>query len=491
VQIFIMRRLLLAILLASLLLPGQALGASQISPRDNLWISLPPDSTKCIVIRLPHDAGLTQDGNYIFTVSCTPGPLETWSDLSNQIFREIHENNTAEIPICFDTSGNKPVGNCSVPYTISVVEEFTGTMKEWHGGFCVSSLPDVDIVSPGETPTSGEDVEDILNDNTDIFAAWFDREEQYVKPGQEAVFNLSLQSHASLNINVLTQSTMEVSPGQATIRTSSEKPYHYQAFKVTTPSEEGTYKLEVRISPDTCLGESYCTKFLEGTLIVSEDDPPEKTGFEVVLRPENLDIKEPEEVIMTLSIINNEDEPRTFTSTVVTYPDDASSGFKGETVEIGSHDSHSRVFVVIPGNSSKLYEVTARADFQGITSSATSFITIDEMVTDALRMASGLGPDADSQVNSWINSHANSDYGSDLDDYGSLRDTLASAREDGQDNQTVDGLDGQDGVDDGVETPDITGILIPIIVLALIVIAILFFIKKSSGKKESEDVEYY
>jgi hypothetical protein len=488
-----MRKFLLAILLAALLLPGQALGASQISPRDNLWISLPPDSVKCIVVRLPQDAGLTQAGNYIFTLSCTPGPMETWSDLSNQIFREIHENNTAEIPICFDTAGNKPVGNCSIPYTMSVSEIVTGTVKEWHGGFCVSSLPDVDIVKPGETPASGEDVEDILNDNTDIFAAWFDRDEQYAKPGEIVVFNLSVQSHASLNINILTQSTMEVSPGQATIKTSPESPYQYQAFEVTAPFGEGTYTLSLRVSPDTCLGKSYCTKFLEGTLIVSEDEPPEKAGFEVVLRPENLDIKEPEEVIMTLSIINNEDETRTFTSTIVTHPTDATLGFRGETVEIGPHDSHSRVFVVVPGNSSKLYEVTAKADFQGITASATSFITIDEMVTDALRMAEGLGPDSDADVNAWINSHANSAYGSDLEEYGSLRDSLASARVDSQGNQTVDGLDGQngkDGVDGGAEAPDITGILVPIIVLAAIVIAILIFIKKS-GSKESEDVEYY
>lgn len=480
-----------AILLAALLLPGQALGVSQISPRDNLWISLPPDSVKCIVVRLPQDGGLTQAGNYIFTVSCTPSPQETWADLSEQLVREVHENNTVEIPICFDTAGNKPIGNCSVPYTISVSELVTGTVKEWHGGFCVSSLPDVDIVSPGEIPTSGDETKEILNENTDIFAAWFDREEQYAKPDQKAVFNLSVQSHASLNINILTQSAMDVSPGQASIRTSPGGPYHYQAFDVTAPSEEGTYKLEARVSPDNCLGKPYCTKFVEGTLIVSEDDPPERTGFEVVLRPENLDIKEPGEVIISLSIINNGDEPGTFTSILSIDPDDGQSGFRGETVEIGPHDSHSRVFVVVPGNSSKLYEVTAKADFQGITVSATSFITIDEMVTDALRMAEGLGPDADADVNAWLNSHNTSPYGSDLDTYGSLRDTLARAREDDQQNQSTNGLDDLNGVDDQDETPDITGILIPIIVLAAIVIVILYFIKKSSGKKESEDVEYY
>jgi hypothetical protein len=481
-----MRIILLAIVVVLLIMSGQALGASQISPRDNLWISLPPDSVKCIVVRLPQDAGLIQAGNYIFTVSCTPSPQETWADLSEQLVREVHENNTVEIPICFDTSGNKPIGSCSVPYTISVSELATGTEKEWHGGICVSEFADVDIIKPEDIPKTGNETEEILNENTDIIAAWFDREEQYAKPGETVAFNLSVQSHASLNINILTQSTMEVNPGQASIQTSPESPYHYQAFEVTAPLGEGTYALSVRVSPDTCLGKPYCTKLLEGALIVSEDDPPEKTGFEVVLRPENIDIKEPEEVIMTLSIINNEDETRTFTSSLSIDPDDGQSGFKGETVEVGPHDSHSRVFVVVPGNSSKLYEVTAKVDFQGITASATSFITIDEMVTDALRMAEGLGPEAEAEVNAWRNTHATSDYGSDLEEYGSLRDVLASARE-GQQNQSVDGLDGQDGI----ETPDITGVLIPIIILAAIVMAILIFIKKSSGKKESDDAEYY
>ncbi len=477
---------------ALLLLPVQAMAASQIAPRDGLWLSLLPDMVKCIVIRLPRDAGITQPGNYIFTVSCTPSPQETWADLSEQLVREVHENNTVVIPICFDTGGNKPIGNCSTPYTISLSEAYTGVTKQWHGGICVSEYADVDIVRPGEMPASGEDVREILNDNTDIFSAWLDEEEKYARPGEAVIFNLSVQSHAELDITILTQSEMGVSPAQAGLQTGPGSPCQYQAFGVTAPSALGTYRLTLRVSPDTCQGESYCTKFLEGTLIVSEENPPEKAGFEVILRPENMDIKKPEGVIMRLSIINNEDEARTFTSTLAMDPNDASSGFMGETVEVGAYDSHTRIFILTPGSSSRLYEVTARVESQGVTGSATSFITIDELVTDALRQAHGLGSDAQAEVNSWLNTHSASSYGSDLQEYGSLRETLASARDSqGQPQLPLNdsGIENQTITDK--EPPGIFWFVLPVVIIAAVALIAFIFIRKRSSSSKEEGVEYY
>jgi hypothetical protein len=490
-----MKKLPLAFFVVMILLPAQALAASQISPRDGLWLSLPPESVKCIVVRLPQDAGLTQKGNYIFSVSCTPGPGETWSDLSEQLVREVHENNTVEIPICFDTFGSKPVGNCSAPYTITVSEEFTGAAKEWRGGICVSEYGDADIVEPGDGPSTPDDARDALNDNTDMIAAWFEEEELYARPGERAVFNLSVQSQASLDINILTQSDMQVSPAQASLQTGPGGPRH-QAFEVTAPSTEGTHKLTVRVSPGTCLGKSYCTKLLQARLVVSGDEPPGKEGFEVRLRPESIDIKEPEGVTLTLMVINNEDEARTITTSINTDPGDAQSGFQGESVEVGPHDSHSRVFMVTPGSSSRLYEVTVRAESRGITLSGTSFITIDEMVTDALRQAQGLGPEAQAEASAWINSHSGSEYGSDLQEYGSLRDTLASARE-----QAGQQQDGEDWIEEYREQYgelqdqegdpfDFVWIALPIAAIAVIALVAVMLLRRRGGR-ESGDVEYY
>ncbi len=249
-----MRLLSLVLVLSVLaLLPFPAQGASQIAPRDGLWLSLPPDSVKCVVVRLPQDAGLPQQGNYIFSVSVTPGSRETWSDLSEQIVREVHENNTVVIPICFDTAGaNKHMGNCSAPYTITVSESYTGTERSWRGGICVSEYADVDIITMEPSPGTSGEVKDILNDNTDIFAAWFEDKELYAKPGEDVVFNLSVQSSAELAYTIQTQSIMAVSPSQASLSTSPESPHQYRTFALAAPSLQGTYTLEARVNPVGC-----------------------------------------------------------------------------------------------------------------------------------------------------------------------------------------------------------------------------------------------
>ena len=497
--IIFMRQLFAGMLFAVLLLIGTVQASSQISPKDGLWLSLPPDSVKCIVLRLPQDAGLSQDGSYIFSVGCEPGPEETWADLSEQIVREVHEDNTVLIPVCFDTAGaNKALGNCSAPYIITLSEAYTGTEKTWSGGTCVSEYADADIVDPADEPETGDDVRDILNDNMDMISAWFEQDTIYAKPGEGAVFNLSVQSYAELGLVVNIQSSLEVSPANARLSTSPVSPHQYVAFGAAAPQDPGTYTLKAIINPQDCQ-ETYCTKSVTATLVVSQDDPPENTGFSVVLRPENIDVKEINEVIMTLSVLNNEDEARVFTSSVIIDPDDASSGFTGESVEIGPHESHSRVFTVIPGTSSKLYEINARAESGDMTTSDTAFISIDEMVTDLVRQGEGLGSDAD--IDAFITNHADSAYGSDLDEYGSLKDALgASGAQDTVQNQSTDWMDeyaeyyDSQGVGDDTDNMGIMWVIIPVVVIAVLVIVVIMFMRKgSSGKREESDgdVEYY
>jgi hypothetical protein len=476
---------LLVALLLALLIPGQAGAASQIAPKDGLWLSMPPDSVKCIVIRLPWDAGITEPGDYVFSVGCSPSPGESWADLSEQIVREVHENNTADIPVCFSTAGDKPVGNCSAPYTITLSEKYTETHKEWHGGICVSERGDIDIVK-GDYPGSGEDVKDTLNSNTDIFAAWLEEETLYAKPGGQAVFNLSVQSYAALDINILTQSDLGINPGQAQLSTSEESPHHYRTFSVTAPPVSGTHAISFRVGSESCRsGMAYCTKFIEGTFVVSENDPPEETGFGVTLTPENIDVKKPREVLFTLKVKNNGGEPITFTSSVSVDPIDGQTGFHGETFEIGPYSSRTKIFTVLPGESS-LYEVTATAVSEEAKSSATSFITLDELKTDAMRQAEGL--DDKSELDAWLSSHENSEYGSDLREYGDLKAALAAAQSN-QEKPPQNATPVDDDPDD--EEPQGMGwIILPLLMAcAGLVVAVLVLRSRGSGKKEQN--EYY
>ena len=471
-----------AILLSLFILPLTAQAASQISIRDGLWLSMPPDSVKCVVVKLPRDSGLPFTGNYVFTVTCEPGPLRTWSDLSEQIVREITANNTFEIPVCFDTAGvNKPVGNCSEPWTITVFEENTGTSKSWTGGTCVSRYADVDQVGPGNQPSSGDDIRDILNDNTDLFAVWLEEETIYAESGQDAVFNLSVQANADLELVVLTQSDLSVSPGSARLYTTPASPQSYSAFTVQAPFQDSESPVVFRVSPHDCNGKSYCTKYVYGNLVVGGSPPV--TDFIVTLTPGNLDIKEPEDVIMTMRIKNNFDTARSFTTSIFFEPDDVASGFSGETIEVPAHETKTRIFVIRPGTSSKLYEITARVKTGDQEDVQTSFITIDEMLTDALRQAEGL--DADNEVDAWSESHQDSDHGSDLQEYESLREALARAEKEDPEPEDPEPGNGEDPEPEA-DFPWL--ILVAAIAGVGFVIGIVMMLTK---KKDKKGQEYY
>ncbi len=477
--------LVAGMLLSGILLTGSARAASQIAPKDGLWLSLPPDSVRCIVIRLPWDSGIREPGDYVFSVECSPGPAESWADLSEQIVREVKKNNTAEIPVCFSTAGNKPVGNCSEPYTITLSERYTGLRKEWHGGICVSERGDIDIVK-GDPPASGEGIREKLNENADIFAAWLEEETVYAEPESEAVFNLSVQSYAALDFIILTQSDLAIVPGQARLSTSEESPHQYMAFSVAAPENPGTHEVTFRVSPESCpAGGSYCTKFLRGTLAATDDSPPEESGFRVTLTPENIDVREPREVLLTLRVKNLEAEPLTFTSTVSVDPGDGRAGFTGETTEIGPYSSRTKLFTVLPGDSG-LYEVTATAASGYARLSATSFITVDELRTDALRQAEGL--EDTSGLDAWLATHADAEYGSDLKEYGDLKESLAASREEQE--RPPPAVPPADPNQDDDDTQGIGWLLLPMIIaVGGLVAAVLFLRSRGSGREEGQ--EYY
>ncbi|MCK4714232.1 MAG: hypothetical protein KAT35_01550, partial [Candidatus Aenigmarchaeota archaeon] len=172
-------------------------------------------------------------------------------------------------------------------------------------------------------------------------------------------------------------------------------------------------------------------------------------------------------------------------SSVSVDPVDGQTGFNGETMEIGPYSSRTKLFTVLPGESS-MYEVTATVVSGEARSSTTSFITVDELATDAMRQAEGL--DDNSELDAWLASHENSAYGSDLREYGDLKDALASARND-QDNPPQNITPADDGPDDE-EQPGMGWIVLPLVMAgAGLVVVILLLRSRGSGRKEQD--EYY
>jgi len=474
--------MLLIIPVTLFLIPANVQAASQISPKDGLWLSLPPDSVKCVALRLPQDAGLPMGASYVFTVIVEPEPSLSWSDLSEQKIYDISENNTALIPICFDTAGSSKLkGNCSEPYTMILEESYTSTRRSWSGGTCVSSLPDVDIV-PDAVATDPDDIEEILSDNTDLFAAWLDKDEAFTLPGRDVILTLFVQSQDEFDIQIKASSSLLVTPGQASLSTSEDSQHRTKEFSVKAPAMEGTYPVTFSLSPTECSGESFCTKTLVSSIVVSRDEPPEKTGYRIEVMPENIDVARDRPVFMRFTIYNNEDVEKVFETRVVTEPSDAQSSYTSSQVRVPAKGIKTESFTVTAGTS-RLYEVTAIATLGEIDYSYTSFITTGELMADADRLAHGLGEEYQDLVDAYGATEDRS-----LDEYRSLRDALSSATPPPEGN----------GTDNGTEpvTPpprvkvDPFGWVFTAVPIALIGLAaailIVYFAKKQKGTKDED-----
>ncbi|MFH1364906.1 MAG: hypothetical protein ABIH52_04635, partial [Candidatus Aenigmatarchaeota archaeon] len=324
------------------------------------------------------------------------------------------------------------------------------------------------------------------NDNTDIFSLWFEEDIIYADPGEKVVFNLSVQSNSRLTLVILAQSSLGVNPPRSEVSTSPENQYHTQGFELTAPSEPGEYTLSVRVSPEDC-SESYCTKILDAKLVVG--DAPDKTGFEVSLNPENIDVSKPEGVPMRFTIRNNNPEEMSFKAVITTEPGDAGSSFKEEMIKVGSYSSKTKVFIITPGSSSSLYEINLNVESSQEDRSLTSFITIDELKTDAIRQAEGLGSDSQAELNQWLSEHESGESG--LEEYGSLKQSLNQAAENQPSWNESEYRETYNNLTNGnEETPfTIQNILIVALIIAGVILVVIFLRRGSGNKDEAEN--YY
>jgi hypothetical protein len=117
------------------------------------------------------------------------------------------------------------------------------------------------------------------------------------------------------------------------------------------------------------------------------------------------------------------------------------------------------------------------------------------MAADITRQSQGLGLDA--EVNAWMNDHATSDYGSDLEEYGSLKDVLDAAKQEPQppanDSDWFDDYRDQYGdIKDEKQDPlGMVWTIIPIIMIVLAGLVLFLFLRGRSGGEESADQPYY
>jgi len=431
-------------LLALVVLPVGVV-ATLYGVRDGQFISALPGGIATVVVDLPMDAGMEAGEGFVYSLEMVPDPNMTWSDFSFQSFRKVEDNNTASIAINFDTGGKK-VGECSSPYTLTLVIERMPKRVErvWSGGVCVSEWEDVDCVTGG-IGDGPEDVMNALNDHTDTFDMQLDPKIIKATPGEIKEFTLTVggTEPAELKVSV-SEGTIPIEPLTEEVSTSEDEPYKTIQFSLRAPQEEGEYEFSIEGKTSGCSG-SYCSKTVTGRISVSET-PEEETGFSVTMFPENIDSRNLNPVTLRYTVKNNLDESREFDISLEVEPVGASNTFEEETIEVGPKARETSSFIFTPAEERKMYRVTVTATSEGEESSFTSFVSTDEMVSDLLRERDDVWNDLSSsdqttlgtEIMDWRGDYKTAGYEENMDGYSSLKETIDAARTDAQAEPTDD-----------------------------------------------------
>jgi hypothetical protein len=492
--------LLASIMLLALAVIPAGADAALYGLRDGQYISVRPGGIATVIVDLPMDAGMEAGEGFVYSLEMTPDPNMTWSDFSYQSFRKVEDNNTASIAINFDTYG-KRVGDCSSPYTLTLIVERMPKRVEriWTGGVCVSEWEDVDYVAGG---IGGEpkDVMNTLNDHTDAFDMQLDPNVIKATPGEIKQFTLTVGGSEPMGIQLsVSQGTIPIEPQDEAVSTTEEEPHQEIGFSLRAPQEEGEYTFSIGGKSQGC-GGSYCTKTVTGTIAVSETHDDED-GFSVIMFPENIDSRNLNPVTVRYTVKNNLDESREFDISMQVEPIGAGNTFEEESIEVMAKGRETGSFIFTPAEDRKLYRITVTATSGEEVSSFTSFVSTDEMVSDVLRERDDVWSDLSqgdqaaigSQILDWRGDYKEADYEENMDGYSSLKETIDAARTEAQ-TEPADDFDWEEYVDefdddtgDSGEGIDLTFIMIAVLMfLGLIGVYLLYRKLSSRGKEQGE-----
>ncbi len=384
---------------------------------DNLYFTMNADSVECIDLVLPDDLGVSIIDKVNHTILCD----SNWSQLTEQVVA-TDENNTAKIPICFLSFG-KNIGECT-NFTILVLTPAIGMNRSWKGGICVSPYRDVDILS------TTSDVSDALNTHFDLFDVNFDHERKASKPGEKAGFTLLLQSYANLTFHVKVDFNDDTIL-EEDVNISSDSPYRELRVSVSS-NKTGEHRLSALVSVTGCELES-CRKSAEAWLVVSDETLAERS-FKVSLFPKNIDMKDLRTVVYRATITNGDDRARNLR---VDVSSDCESDIGIDENLILLHKGESKIvrFNVTPKIKTGLCMITLTVASSDEEKSDTSFISVNEMVTDTARSLDMLvrsGKDVSDVYKAkdvWYLSYKQTGVEGSLKEYESLQDAVKTLKE--------------------------------------------------------------
>lgn len=481
-----MRKLVPALALALTVLFTAQSAWAVYTLSDNLYLSIPNGTVECIKIYLPDDLGVSPPEKIDYMVTMEPSPLYTWGDVSEEI-HAADANNTVKTRVCFTSAINKEVGECGSPFTLKISAPDRPDLpnRTVKGGVCISEYRDIETTSVAP----GQNTSDVINTGKDVFDMALDKRVRYAEPGNTTVFKLKAQSYADLVLQVSVDG-VTASPDTFTLTTTESGTVQEQDITITAPQEKGEHAFTVNARMQGCTGQ-YCEKEVTGKLMVS-DEAPEETGWTVSLFPNNINVKNLEPVEFEATV-ENKGQRATFYAEVLSA---AGTDFTPANLDIPQEGTRSVKFKVTPKEVSTTYEVAVKVTAGGLTKTKSSFLSVNEILTDSIRESEevksqnpGEAENVDDSLDSFIDSYRTSDYGEEMGEYGSLKDTLNSARQKtrtgGQVNQTQPTL--PPATIGGPEEPagfDWTIVIIGIAAAAVIGVALFLYRKKQQGGGE-------
>jgi hypothetical protein len=215
-------------------------------------------------------------------------------------------------------------------------------------------------------------------------------------------------------------------------------------------------------------------------------------GFSVSLFPENLAIKKLEPVSYRLTIQNNYGEEKAFVVSVE-RPFDLDSSLVLDSFTVPGLSEKTVEFTVTPRNQTGFYEIKATTSSGGMDRLASSYLSVNEMVSDVYRSAddikslanSSLDASVDRTVRNWYSSYSKSD-GQNLTEYKNLQDALDSARKQALSSQGQNQTEPGQGDDipqeeEKPESPFNFGIILIPVALGMGVFLVLLLLRKRKG----------
>ncbi|MEM5871414.1 MAG: hypothetical protein QW051_00920 [Candidatus Aenigmatarchaeota archaeon] len=338
----------------------------------------PGSGYKCIYVNLPYDLGLDtldETSEMIISVNKQESP---WADITyNKVV--INPGMLNKNPICFYYEDTEE-GEFSF-YNIQLYSKDLNISKSIFGGFCVSKYEDVDILHINNTT---KDVCKLLNENADIFDITFDEDVTQAKPGEIISKKVYITSYANLKIKLSIATNLQNDFGESIVSTSPNKPTVVKNFKIKAPEKEGNFEIIINAQIEGCKIKA-CKK--QKTTTISVNSTKMKKDFSVSVVPQNINLKDARETVFSVNIFSYEDT-KDFLIEVSSEPEMEIISNK-RTITVEKNEEKTAIFKVIPGNQT-LYKIEFKIKTEKSEKTLTSYLSIGELLTDALRYSEAI-----------------------------------------------------------------------------------------------------